>query len=507
MSNYRLPLILVLAAYLVLATLNLTTGHSWGDDFAAYILQARSLVQGNIEQNIESNRFTIEASTHVLGPVIYPWGFPLLIAPINAAVGLDLRTYKILNILVYLLFLLTVNQVFVERLKPAQRLALIAALGFSPALLALHDHILSDLPYLFFSTLTFLWMDRWLKMMGTNSSSKLIAHIRQAAVLGLGCFTAYLLRTIGIVLCATLLAAQILNFVLLRYGNPPRRSGMPAAGWLFLQALPYLVFGLLLVLYIDLFPTTVDDYINQLQQGDWWVRIKIIGHYILLPSTIWHPWAEVTLPNLLIGLPLLALTAVGIWQTWRKDWLILVYCLINLVLLFSFPFYQGLRFILPLLPFYLYFLLHGISALSKSLVARFGVVWKRLPATFYLGAATVLLIQASLGSVINPGSPAQVTGPFDLASQEMFQFIATQTSPDDVVIFFKPRLMRLLTGRESFLGQTCESLAKGNLLVLRRQDEPLQISTEDLAACEIEKPTSQIFINSQFQILRLQAGS
>jgi hypothetical protein len=37
----------------------LTTGHAWGDDFASYIMQARSLTENSAEEFIEANQFTI----------------------------------------------------------------------------------------------------------------------------------------------------------------------------------------------------------------------------------------------------------------------------------------------------------------------------------------------------------------------------------------------------------------------------------------------------------------
>ena len=69
----------------------LTNGHNWGGDFAAYIMQARSVLEGNVPQFIEANSFAVQKSTDNLGPITYPWGFPVLLVPFYKAFGMDIR--------------------------------------------------------------------------------------------------------------------------------------------------------------------------------------------------------------------------------------------------------------------------------------------------------------------------------------------------------------------------------------------------------------------------------
>lgn len=49
----------------------------WGDDFAAYVMQAKTVHDGSyseLERNIKRNDFILN----------YPWGFPVLISPVIA---------------------------------------------------------------------------------------------------------------------------------------------------------------------------------------------------------------------------------------------------------------------------------------------------------------------------------------------------------------------------------------------------------------------------------------
>ena len=77
---------IVLSALIIcLCTLNYA--HSWGGDFSAYIMQARSICQFSTGEFIENNRVTVEQSSTRVGPVAYPWGFPVMLVPFMLPVG------------------------------------------------------------------------------------------------------------------------------------------------------------------------------------------------------------------------------------------------------------------------------------------------------------------------------------------------------------------------------------------------------------------------------------
>ena len=72
---------LIAGICVLLGFFTLTRGHPWWDDFAGYLLQARSILTWRMGDFIRQNTFTIENSSFPPGPVAYPWGFPLLLAP------------------------------------------------------------------------------------------------------------------------------------------------------------------------------------------------------------------------------------------------------------------------------------------------------------------------------------------------------------------------------------------------------------------------------------------
>ena len=82
MSRKYLSLIFFLILSALMQILTWSTGHNWGGDFSAYIMQAISLTDSTVQEFIEQNSFTVYESSSNLGPVTYPWGFSLLLSPL-----------------------------------------------------------------------------------------------------------------------------------------------------------------------------------------------------------------------------------------------------------------------------------------------------------------------------------------------------------------------------------------------------------------------------------------
>ena len=64
MGELRNPLlIIILLLSMVIGSSQLTRGHEWGDDFASYIMQATSILNGDMQNFVEHNSFTIYQSS------------------------------------------------------------------------------------------------------------------------------------------------------------------------------------------------------------------------------------------------------------------------------------------------------------------------------------------------------------------------------------------------------------------------------------------------------------
>src|SRR5215510_13993749 len=102
MRDMRNPiLIAIILLSLVISLSTFTRGHEWGDDFASYIMQAQSILNGNTDDFIERNTFTIFESSFQIGPVAYPWGYPLILTPAMLLKGVHPLTLKLPGLLFF----------------------------------------------------------------------------------------------------------------------------------------------------------------------------------------------------------------------------------------------------------------------------------------------------------------------------------------------------------------------------------------------------------------------
>ena len=139
-----------------------------------------------------------------------------------------------------------------------------------------------------------------------------------------------------------------------------------------------------------------------------------------------------------------------------------------------------------------------------------------LEITFSDGAKTVkrtVTVEPALSASVTVAASAQIgasnlrngrdiNGPFDVYSQEMFAFIREETPPDSVVIFFRPRAMRLLGERDSFLSTECARLPMGDYLALsKKADDSLQIPENQIQGCGLS--LTSVFENRRFIVFRL----
>ena len=468
-----IPLVFILLLSALLSACLLTRGHLWWDDFASYIMQAQSLLHGAPREFIAHNTFTISNSTVPPGPIAYPWGFPVLLAPVLAIFGMKLLALKALNTIFFLLFLIVFQRMARLRLPVSGSLFLTAILAFNPALLAAHDLILSDIPFLFFSTLAILLIE---------------SGDKRPWLTGGVIFAAFTLRTNGLLLLVPLAVAQAMRF---RAWSEARQN------WRVILA-PYFAFGMLTALLYFLLPSGQESHFSHyatLTLGHVWANAL---YYLSLPAELFKDVPYGSAFSALIGI----LFLVGIITSPRKNWIVLSYIIVTMGLYITWPETQGLRFLYPILPLGLLIAAEELQAGTEKLSARIKPLarWTGLGAA---GALIVLSLTVSAQSGIsNLQNGRAINGPFDPYSAEMFAFIREQTPTDSVIVFFRPRVMRLLTGRDSFLSLDCARIPPGDYLALsKKADDSLQSSAEQLAACHL--PLTPVFENRRFIVYRV----
>src|SRR3989449_9501159 len=208
-----------------LAFAMLARDHDWGDDFAAYILQAISITRGTVWDSAARTASTMRQSSRFYGPIAAPWGFPALLAPWYLACGgLNIFCLKLINIPFFALFLLAFFPFLARRLPPVDSVLVLSILAFSPVLLAFEDNILSDITFLFFSTLSMLLIDK-----GIAGPRKPEGSPARNVWLGIVLFAAFFVRANGILLVPTLFLTQVILYFHHRSPGQDSRRGFAIA--------------------------------------------------------------------------------------------------------------------------------------------------------------------------------------------------------------------------------------------------------------------------------------
>ena len=464
-----------------LSFLMLTRGQTWPDDFAAYVMQAKSLLAGDMQGFIQHNTFTVQNSSYPPGPIAYPWGFPLLLAPVYAIFGLNPLALKLVGIAFYAVFL--VSFFFLARIRLSELDALLLTGVFSvlPALLNANDLILSDVPFLACSTLSLAMM---------QARAPLREKTWWGVASGASIFMAFFLRTNGVLLLAPLL----LGFWQLCW--PDWRAGLKQA------AAPLLTFGALLALQFALLPGGQESYFSHFSMFTLPRLWENVQYYAWLPGLVFE-----RLPGgwMLFYLVALLFLVISLLHHARRDAALHVYSLLTLALFIIWPERQGLRFVYPLLPMLL------IGALDGMLIAidfvRAG--WQKPAlglARGYWGLILLAgLLVSSFAGIDNAVHGREINGPFDPYSKQMYAFLREKTPVESVIIFMRPRALRLFTDRDAFMTDRCEDLGKGDYVAIHEKvGDSGQIAPEQVQSCNPDVRLDEVFNNKRFTVYKIE---
>lgn len=435
------------------------SGHWWGDDWALYVRQAKGLLNGEAGRVIDENRFTVEASQGpAFSPPLYPWGFPLILAPFIAVVGTDLDQLAVVGVLSACLFACCWYLLAKPRLGPLVAITGAAAITLSPALLGWTELIQSELPFMAVTALVLVGLDR---SVTTRGLTRATAPIWPLICLGCGAAAAFTVRREGLAMVAAIAAAQLAAL----FADRGERWWRVDSGRNRIAArllVPHLSALVVVWLVQVILPSTIVPKYSG-------TSVTNVGR--LFPEHVDHlaevvglkrPWEanptvfdSVALGWLAVGLYLL-LACVGIvlavTRNRRRDLHLVVYALVAFVIGGSFRVAIN-RYVCTVAPVLLLLALVALATVLGQLHHR---RLRLLPTV----VATVALAAIVAGNVANANiridratsfrENGQVEwGPTHPDAIEMFDVVIDLTEPDDVVAAPKARAMTFATGRRS----------------------------------------------------------
>jgi hypothetical protein len=351
-------------------------GHRWGDDFSLYILHAKNIVEG---RPYAETGYVYNPGTGAIGPPTYPPLFPLLLAPVYAIYGLDLEAMKILVVFFFMASLGMIFLLFRRDLLFPHLVLLIAFLGLNHYFWNLKDDILSDIPFLAFLYLVFFLIRTVHGEDSTRAGAP--GRLLPSVLVGLTLTLCYGTRSVGIVLLPCLLIHD-----LLRFKRHKLRAHTYSLIVLWDNGRSSAVYTWLFVIFNVL---AIVGYLSK-------IRRRFEAHDVF----------AVVYPAVLVFLPPRA----------------------------------TLRYLIPIMPLYVFYGLLGLRWLTA-----------RRPALE--SASLVLLALAITGTTVSKYSTAHFEtlsrGVTSGESRALFAFIKRETEEDAVILFRKPRALALFTGRRA----------------------------------------------------------
>lgn len=409
-------------------------GQDWGDDFAGYVIQAQTVASGDydtLRTNMGRNDFLLN----------YPWGFPVIIAPVIKYFETD---YILIKKYTYLFFIIALLFTFVlfkhESTNAFFSLLIMAA---SPYFWEFKNNLNSDLPNLCFVMCSLFLIDRIVVRKG-----KIINTYLDACLLGISLFAAFSIRTQSFVLIITLVFMQIycLRRELFKKSN------------LIHVLIPYAVFFICKTVLEILIPIKAVSYLNAYSDVS---LLDTMWSNLFYYVNIWKElFAKVMfleqIDGVMAGISI-CLFVIGISVNWKENLLFLLFFSGSIGLLLLTPFTQGLRYLIPVLPAFFYFFVKGTFYIGRLLYTHYGnqIAYLLLSCFTFISIGSINKLNANIKS------NQVLEGPYTNEAVKMFKFLKQNTSDTDLIGYWKPRAMLLYSDRNGVIPKSMnECLSK-----------------------------------------------
>lgn len=427
-------LLLPVLLTLVLGLCFIDRGHTWGGDFSEYIAQAQVLASGR--DNPERPQ------------VNYPYGTAVFLLPFFKIWGMKLLALKLPMVCCHAAFIIAAG-CFYRRRFPAEKAAVPAfILAACPALVSYQNNILSDLPFLLVATVSLCCFSE--AFAEDNGAGK---QCLAAAATGLCVTLACSIRFQGLVILLTFISIELL--LLLKRFCPGRPCTAQAlirtwtealrAKSIFVHLVFYAAFVLSYILYRHLAPESqgrtdlgfLDDFsLKGLLYNCLYYPFffnDFFSCYGLCPRLICIAAYFASLP----------LIVSGIRRKAPEEVICSIFSLGLLALYILWPGPQDFRFLFPILPFMLLFAVYGFEGLQETEL-------KQCYARFALLIFCIFFCVMAYLDVRNVRRKRDGNyQAFSIPAQEAYAAVQEYTALHERILFFKPRVLYLATGRIS----------------------------------------------------------
>lgn len=413
MDNQALIVIAVVGVW-YLATIR--KGHIWNGDACMYIIHAKNLAYG---RPYAETGYIYNPAAWKVGPPTYPPVCPALLAPVYRVFGLNFHALKAWLTLCFVASLFAMSLVFRDRLPLPYLTVAIALIGMHPHVWDAKDRIGSEFPFLLFNFVSLA-----LIRAAYGSVPSWPNQVQFGLLVGSSMYLAYGARALGIVLLPSLVLYHALH----------ARQLARFAPFLVMAVLVFIVLVLMQHRYLH------SEYsrVHRLR-----LTPRALGgqlrRYLRGAADLWYGgWGTA---HAGLGLILAICAALGYLVAVRSGVTVTdLFPLLYVASIMPWPVhYEMRRFLIPVLPFFLYYVGIGLAAVRPSMPDGIG--------TAFAGGLTASLLAWYLACYVTADyGPAQPNVTSATATA-LYAYVKRETAPREVFVFFDPRILALFTGR------------------------------------------------------------
>lgn len=496
--DYALALILSLIT-LILCVGQVDNGHNWGGDFSGYIAQGIALANGTTAQYITDNTLMMSQCDWLYGPYAYPWGFPMLLAPLYKIFGFNIYAFKSVGIICYTLFV-GIFYIFCAIRLP-RIYALFATLFFAinPTMTSfVANNILSDTPFLLFGFIALIILA---KLFGESKSRSYGIFI--AIFGGIFMLFASLIRMNGFVILCALIAMQSIllakrfapKIFTTRILKPLSLIDSPYS-WK-IHAIPYAIFIIGFAIVSITLSSGGSGHFGMLANISGASILRNADYYVAIFKDFFANEGRLTLfalcvPLIYFGIKDSLNGANGVRFSENIFYMIFACGFLALLLLWIGT--QGIRFVYLILPFAVLWGAKGLIALNAN---------RQFFGRFMSVLLLIILANYTLDfRKINFDSKTTTSGAFSKEAKEMWAFIDKNTPKNAVILFRKPRVLYLNTHRISFASNNIARFDEVDF-VLWERDLWRGYNAINIDSSAFLKKTELIYKNAQFRLFKV----
>jgi len=425
----------------------LDKGHDWGDDFAAYLLQAQAIADGTMEEQSRINRIIHPSELSFGGEelpdtVTYVWGYPMALSAIYKVIGYDPAdggipiAYKLPNLLAYASFAAIVYLFYRRRFSYQASLFMALLFALHTDMLEYVNLVMSDVFCLTLTMLALLLLEVFLAC--EDKKRKMLLGV----LLGVVLWYNYEVRLNSVAVIYIVLFAHVLSLIKAR---PAKRE------WAAHLA-PYAALLVLLGVSLCMMPQATSNTAHIASGPNSWIIYNLRYYNEVIRGWL-HGMLPAAVPEFVVyaayACVLIGVLSAGIRQNLHLTVLMLGTFAVVLLL----PYAQPIRYLFNALPLIVMYAVYGAQWIWKRIRGR--MLQKVLPVFRYAGYAAMVVsilsmtlnVSAKLGEQAAMGGIEFRYGAYCDDAQEVWTYIRDNTDEDDRIACMKPRAAMLNTER------------------------------------------------------------